>query len=194
MKLTLRQAHKLVEKITAKIATLDVTPTRNVNVYDATVYTFDHLTNVLNTNLGRLESLIRSRCFVRELIGLANQSRVDGLIAKRKLLLDLVGVKRALVGGVTPHAVSSPGALAAKIETLTAGTAAGGRSSYDDTVSVCLISEKEVNDLRAEIDLLQLQVESVEDELTAANADPSCVVVLPDHVRDALAAEGIIAK
>ena len=71
MKLTLRQAHKVVDKIVARMATLDVSPSREVNVWEADEGTFDRLTEEFTKAFDRQVALTAARQAVRDAIGVA---------------------------------------------------------------------------------------------------------------------------
>lgn len=193
MKFTLRQAHKLVEKITARIATLNISPTREVNVWQADETSFETLQADFDKSLSRQMSLVAARYFIREQIGVANRAEVDSLVAQRKFLLDQIGTLRAVVADVRAHAITSPDALAEKAKaTIAAATAGASRGYGDDTVTVCLIDDEALTVYNKKIDALQLKVESIEDQLTSANANRDSCVIVSDAVLAVLKEEGIV--
>lgn len=196
MQLTLRQAHKIVEKITARIATLDVSPTREVNIWEADANTFDNAVEAFNTDFERAVALMEARHSVRQQIGAANFAEVDNLIAQRKLLLDRISMLRTIVNGAKTKAVTSQEGLTTKVQAMTQASAAGGRSSIygsDDSVTMLVIDPVRVAEMNSNIDALQLQIEAVEDKLTSANSSRDHLVIVSDTVVETLRIEGIVA-
>ncbi len=193
MKMTLRQAHKLVEKINAKIGSIDVSVTREVTPWTVDEHTLRNLRAEFDTNVTRLQDLNAARYAVREQISVANRAEVDSLVAVRKYLLDQIGVLRNLVGGFRPSVVSSGAALAEKAVAQKAAAATGGTSRYsEDTVTVSLLTAEDVAMYNKEIDLLQLKIEETEDQLTSANASRDSSIILSDAVLATLRTEGLI--
>lgn len=195
MNLTLRQAHKAVEKITARLATLDISPTRSVSIWEADEATFENARASFESDLERTQRLMLARHFVRQQIGNANFAEVDNLIAQRKLLLDRIGLVRTLVAGAKNRQVTTQEGLYEKVKAMAASAASGGRSSIygDDTVTITLVDDDQLVAYQAQIDQLQLEIEAVEDKLTAANSSREHLVILSDDVIATLRAEGVIA-
>jgi hypothetical protein len=195
MQVTLRQAHKIVEKITARLAMLDINPTREINVWEVTDTTFDDAVETFNEQVVRTHDLMLARHFVRGQIGNANFAEVNSLIAQRKLLLDRIGMLRSLVAGAKVRAVTSQAGLVEKARAMTAGAAAGGRSTMfgEDTVTILVVDQTDLDNCAADIDTLQLEIETVEDKLTTANSNREHMVILSDEVIETLQSEGIIA-
>jgi hypothetical protein len=195
MNLTLRQAHKAVEKITARLATLDISPTRSVSIWEADEATFEIARGAFESDLERTQRLMLARHFVRQQIGNANFAEVDSLIAQRKLLLDQIGLVRTLVAGAKNRQVTTQEGLYEKVKAMAASAASGGRSSLygDDTVTITLVDDDQLVAYQAQIDQLQLEIEAVEDKLTAANSSREHLVILSDDVIATLRAEGVIA-
>lgn len=192
---TLRQAHKLVEKITARMATLDLSPTREVNAWEVTDQTFSENVAQFKKDFERFEALVEARHLIRQQIGAANHIAVDGLIARRKYLLDQIGMLRTLVAGARVDSMSSPDALFGKATALVTAATAGQTTRYGshDTVSICVLSKADIDDYNKVIDRLQLEVESVEDQLTTANASRENAIIVSDQVIATLQREGIVA-
>lgn len=194
MKMTLRQAHKLVEKINAKIGTIELSPSKDVTAWNVDKNTLSNLREEFATNLERVQALNAARYAVREQIGVGNRAEVDQLVGTRKYLLDQIGVLRTLVAGVRSSAVVTADALDAKAYASRTAAATGGTSRYggEDTITVGLLMEDEVKAHNAAIDNLQLKIEEVEDQLTSANASRDTSIILSDAVLATLRSEGLL--
>lgn len=194
MKLTLRQAHKIVEKIVARMATIDVSPIRQVNVWEAEALTFDRLLKEFQDAYARNLVLASARQAVRDAIGVANTVKVDGLVSKRKALLDQLGALRSVVSQATTSltGITSAAALAQKVEAAKAASKTTNSAYSTDTVTIQLLNTVDLAILQKKIDVLQLQVEEVEDQLTTANAVAGAVTI-SDDVAAILREEGVIA-
>lgn len=193
MKMTLRQAHKLVEKINAKIGSIDVSVTREVTPWTVTADTLGTLRAEFDKNMARLFALNAARYAVREQIGVGNRAEVDSLVGERKFLLDQIGVLRTIVAGFRATHVSDAAALVAKAQAQQSAAANGGTSRYsEDTVSVSLLTAADIEGLNSSIDELQLKIEEIEDRLTSANASRDGAIILSDAVLVTLRQEGLI--
>ena len=197
MKVTLRQAHKLVDKITARLATIQLSATKTISIWD--VKEDDSILNnediltvsaaLLLDTINRHMKLITAKQLIRNLIRSANAVEIDGLVAQRKGILDITATNRWLLSTCESGAITTLSALQQKANALR--LAAAGTSYGSDTVTICLIDESMQLSLDANIQQFQLQVEQIEDKLTTANATTS--ISIPVVSLQILLDEGIIA-
>lgn len=194
MQMTLRQAHKMVEKINARMASINVSPSRDVVVWNANSGSLDTLRAEFENEVNRQIHLTNVRQTLRVGIQRANRDQVDDLITARKATLDQIGILRHVVGQVNTDHMYTAEAIENKAAALRTAASAGS-SGYGqrDTVTVCVVTADQLAHYNAQIDLLQLQLEQIEDELTAANASKSSVVVLDDVAVEILRAEKLVA-
>lgn len=191
MQVTLRQAHKLVQKIAARLSTIDISPTRSVNIWDATEVTFSNAEHEFEQNVARSFKLLEARHDLRTLIGKANWHQVDILVGERKMLLDQLGMARAIMTAVEANSdVSSPAALQLKITSLTKSTTSNSLFN-NDAITIMVAPQSLTDKCSAMIDQLQLQVEATEDRLTTANGQ---TILLSDEIVATLQNESILSK
>jgi len=100
---------------------------------------------------------------------------------------------REQVSAVLLPSISSQSALNGKVEAARLAKRAAGAtmSSYDEAISVCLLSPQDIADINAVISRAQLNVERIEDLLTSANAKPSTVMI-SDGDAEVLRSEGLV--
>lgn len=193
MKVSLRQAHKIVEKISGRLATIRLSAQQTVNIWDETdpEVLLDKLGEQCRQEQKRQLNLLGARQDIRTSIQAVNGTEVNGLVATRKALLDQLATYRHLQGTIPANAISTGTALKAKLAAERAG-AGGGRSSVysNDTITVSVFTEADVENLDNQINELQLRVEAIEDQLSAANANGS--VTIGDFTLAILRKEGIV--
>lgn len=193
MQVTLRQAHKIVDKLNAKIKSIDTVTTADINIWqandtDAVITTLNAAGATSESAFARLVNLATIRHDIRGLIGVANHKAVDDLIARRKLSLDMLAIIRGLVEAYRPAGNLSPEVVVAQ-----AAAARTANSPYSSqTITVNLYDEADIAELRKQIDLYQLTLEHIEEALTAANSDRSNQLDLSEFAEQ-LRAEGIVA-
>lgn len=197
MKVTLRQAHKLIDKIHGRLATFSISATQSVNIWEVedAATAFQQLETEFNGMVERNKSLLYTRQVIRNLIQQANVGGVDNTIAVRKATLDEIGGHRHILSTIRMGGVSSADALERKIAAeraaaQTSGGSFGRRGSSDDMVTVCLLGQDEFNELDRLIAVKQLEVEKLEDRLSQLNA--STTITLPADVVTTLQKEGLV--
>lgn len=177
--ITLRQAHKLVEKLTARIASVEINPTKEVNAWS----TVDADDVFLNGTLEFAKAVtlkshfIGMRHAIRELVSVANGPKINELVAKRRFLLDLIAMQKQVVAGIPSAGINSAEALTKKIESLRANGST--TSSYYETVTVTFLEAADLVDYNELIQSTQLQVDECEDQLTTANSSTTIALEAP---------------
>lgn len=189
--ITLRQAHKLVEKINARLGTIIINPNVSMNIWEVTdaVEAITAASDNFKAEVERQMKLVLARSSIRDSIRTANQQAVDALVAQRKRALDVISTLRHISTLVSSCGVSDAKALELKI--LAARESAKGATSYGSTdeVSVNLLTDEQVKSLDKDIQAKQLEIERIEDELTTANATGK--LSLSDELTAVLRDEGL---
>lgn len=169
---TLRQGHKLVEKINGRLNTITITPTRSVNIWEVTdaAAIFKQASSEVNNEITREMNLKNARADIRDSIRVVNALAVDDLVAKRKRTLDVIASLRQLQT-TGERGVSSAEALDKKLIATREAAKATTRSYGDnDTITISVFTQEQIKDLDKQIQELQLEIEKIEDALTTANA------------------------
>ena len=191
MKITLRQAHKLVDKITERLKTIVISATKTVSIWDVTdgESTFDTSKQAALELIKRNMELIVARQAIRDLIRDANHTTVDQLVSQRKGTLDIIASSRHLLDTCGSGGITSPLALQQKATALR--EAAAGTSYGSDTITICLVSTEDQSMIDKNIQEYQLLIEDIENKLTTANATTS--ISIPVEMLQILIDEGIVA-
>jgi hypothetical protein len=195
--ITLRQAHKLVDKIVAKMRTLTIESTKQVSAWeqDEVSAVLERLRGKFEEQIARQVALTNARQELRDAISIANRAAVDGLISQRKALLDQVGIYRAILDSASENYISDGNALAQKLSAMRSAAHAGATTpswgGSGDTVTVSLLTSERQTVLEKLVNDTQLKIEAVEDALTQANAGTR--VWVPASAEATLRQEGLIA-
>lgn len=195
MNITLRQAHKLIDKINSRLGQFQISATQQINIWEveSPTETFTKLQEQFQALCGRNTELVTARQTIRNLVADANRNGVDDTIAARKAALDAVGFLRHQLNTVNEHAVNTPSALARKLEAEREAAKASSAVSYrgnGDTIAICLYSPADVEALNDKINQGQLAIERLEDQLSKLNS--SIEVALPAAVEQTLRQEGLL--
>lgn len=194
MEVSLRQAHKIVEKITARLTSFEITTAKRVNVWELTdaAEAFASARTELANTIDRHSQLVAVRQMVRNGIRSVNARKIDGLVAHRKGLLDLVASMRAVLATVDARAIASPEALVQKVAAVKeASKLSSSHYGSTDEVTISLLDAAAQAAMDDKINAYQLAIEATEDQLTHENAKGS--LVLDDETVVTLREEGIIA-
>jgi len=178
--ITLRQAHKLVEKINAKIRSIGISPVASVNIWETedVNQALCKLVETFNTNLVRVQDLTTIKNNVRHEIQVRNeQSGITATIAKRKALLDAFGIVDSLSSTVSSSSdqVTSAAALARKINSVRSQDVANAYRTHD-TVAVLLITPLHKQELSNQVEQLKKQIEELDDKLLNLNTTSKAVI------------------
>lgn len=194
MQVTLRQAHKLVDKLTARIAITELTPVKSVNVFEVSsgTATIEALREEFKNTLTVHLNLIAARQFLRDMIQAANgASGINALIQKRKGVTDIIGTYRhVLANAAGSRGLTTGGALTDKAESMRAASKVSTGYGTTDEVQVSLIDSDEQAEYDRQVQSLQLTIETIEDELTTLNAGTK--IGLSSEVEGLLTEEGLI--
>lgn len=170
MQVTLRQAHKLVDKINGRLKTVTLHPVAQISIYavgDAATLLSEKVAKH-QAEQKRHFDLLSARQELRMSIQAVNAAEVNNLVAVRKSVLDELSTWRSIQLAVSDSAVSTAAELEAKLKALRETPSNG--YSHNEKVEVCLLSAADLEALDKRISTLQLRVEGIEDSLTTANS------------------------
>jgi hypothetical protein len=192
MELTLRAAHKLVEKLNAHIKTIEVNPLVTVNTFeiDNAADLFAQHQKVFDENMERLADVQEVRNYLRLEIGKQNAGSIDTLIAQRKFAIErLAAYNRILETAKQEGQITTAAALERKIksETTSKRESLYGRS---DTVTFSLVNKSTKTILEGMVAAAKRAIEQTEDDLLRYNI--SLKVVLTDKHVEVLKKERLI--
>ena len=193
MNITLRQAHKLIDKINSRLATLQVSATQAVNIWEIEdpTATYTKLSEQFAELCQRNRLLVSTRQCIRNQIRVANYAAIDGVIADRKEAMDAAGFIRHQLNTVNDNAVTSPTALERKVAAeREAAKTTTTRYGAADTVTICLYSQADVDVLNDQLNKQQLEIERLEDQLSKLNS--STEIDLVADVVKTLQSEGLM--
>lgn len=193
MNITLRQAHKLIDKINSRLATLQVSATQAVNIWEIEdpTATYTKLSEQFTELCQRNRLLVSARQCIRNQIRVANYAAIDGVIADRKEAMDAAGFIRHQLNTVNDNVVTSPTALERKVAAeREAAKTTTTRYGADDTVTICLYSQADVDVLNDQLNKQQLEIERLEDQLSKLNS--STEIDLVADVVNTLQSEGLM--
>ena len=193
MKITLRQAHKLIDKINSRLATLQISATQTVNIWEIEdpTATYTKLSEQFTELCQRNRLLVSARQCIRNQIRVANYAAIDGVIADRKEAMDAAGFIRHQLNTVNDNAVTSPAALERKVAAeREAAKTTTTRYGAADTVTICLYSQADVDVLNDQLNKQQLEIERLEDQLSKLNS--STEIDLVADVAKTLQSEGLM--
>ena len=193
MNITLRQAHKLIDKINSRLATLQVSATQAVNIWEIEdpTATYTKLSEQFTELCQRNRLLVSTRQCIRNQIRVANYATIDGVIADRKEAMDAAGFIRHQLNTVNDNAVTSPTALERKVAAeREAAKTTTTRYGAADTVTICLYSQADVDVLNDQLNKQQLEIERLEDQLSKLNS--STEIDLVADVVKTLQSEGLM--
>lgn len=186
MELTLRAAHKLVEKIKAHIRTIETNPGVSVNTHsieDSNVLFVEHRRS-FEENMSRVDQLMSTVFRLRESIRRENDVQdIDSVVAERSFNLDRIAhLQRVVNSAKAEGQINSAAALKSKTQQI---LSKGANSSYhDDTVSFSVVGKEQLSALEDQISTTKRLIESLEDQLLNKNIvgkifiDPSTVEFL----------------
>jgi hypothetical protein len=172
VELTLRQAHKVVDKINLLIKTTDLITTRQLNVFEVSdaEAAFQEAVGEFVLAFTFVEQLTSARNQIRQSIGVANANEIDSIIVQRKQVMDRLAVTKNVLassGNGRAHLVQSVSGLTAKVEqTLKAEQ----RNSYrDDIINISLLTPEFEEQLKSSAKAYQREIESFDEQLLTLN-------------------------
>ena len=195
MKITLRQAHKLIDKINSRLATITISAVQQVNIWevDDTSQTYDNLKAAFSKQCDRNRELVSARQCIRNQIRIANQKGIDEAVADRKAAMDELGFLRHQLNTVNDSAINTSAALARKLDAEREAAKLSSTNHYrgnSDVIAVCLYSPEDLEQLDKQINAAQLEVEKHEDRLSKLNS--TLEIELQSNVSETLRQEGLI--
>ena len=191
MNLTLRKANAVQAGINDAIKGIKIEATLELNEFQDVVAELKKANDTLFTNDSRRQRLLLALYNIRGLVGTANaQSGIDlklataAFIDKRMAQLD----ELAKLAAVTDLAV-----INGKLEKIKNDKGETSRRSiygYNDTVSTTVVSQEQIDQVKAEIQNLKKQKQKINDEVLELNIRTE--IPLSDEVVKTLSEEGLI--
>jgi uncharacterized protein YdcH (DUF465 family) len=191
MNLTLRKANAVQAGINDAIKSIKIETTLELNEFQDVVTELKKANDTLFTNDSRRQRLLLALYNIRGLVGTANaQSGIDlklataAFIEKRIAQLDDL----AKLSAVTDLAVIN-GKLE-KIRNDKSETARSRIYGYNDTVTTTVVSQEQIDQIKAEIQNLKKQKQKLNDEILELNIKTE--IPLSEDVVATLTEEGLI--
>jgi len=192
MNITLRQAHKLVEKLTRLQNSITLNRTGGINIWTVAASTMnnkaadptkvqvaiDSQAATFTVECNRKLHAVQFRAAIRERIQTKNQSSgINNAISQRKLALDVLSVYKSVDQNDRDLELSTAAALSGKITQLL--NAEPGRQMFGGEVVSFVVPFN--NNVKKEIVDLERQIEQIDDQLTTLNASTT-INLLPVEV------------
>ena len=191
MNLTLRKANAVQAGINDAIKSIKIETALELNEFQDVVTELKKANDALFTNDSRRQRLLLALYNIRGLVGTANaQSGIDlklataAFIEKRIAQLD----ELAKLSAVTDLAV-----INGKLEKIRNDKSENSRSriyGYTDTVNTTVVSQEQIDQVKAEIQNLKKQKQKLNDEILELNIKTE--IPLSDDVVKTLTEEGLI--
>ena len=191
MNISLRKSSAIQNGINDAIKSIKIEATLELNEFQDVVAELKKANDTLFTNDSRRQRLLLSLYNIRGLVGTANaQSGIDlklataAFIEKRIVQLD----ELAKLAAVTELAVIN-GKLD-KIRNDKSDTSRSRIYGYNDTVSTTVVSQEQIDQIKAEIQNLKKQKQKLNDEILELNIRTE--IPLSEDVVKTLTEEGLI--
>jgi uncharacterized protein YdcH (DUF465 family) len=191
MNLTLRKANAVQAGINDAIKSIKIEATLELNEFQDVQAALVKANETLFANDSRRQRLLLSLYNIRGLVGAANaQSGIDMKLATAAFIEKRIGQldELAKLSAVTDLAV-----INGKLEKIRNDKGENSRSriyGYSDTVSTTVVSQEQIDQIKAEIQNLKKQKQKLNDEILELNIKTE--IPLSDDVVAALQAEGLI--
>ena len=191
MNLTLRKANAVQNSINDSIKSIEIKTTLELNEFQDVVTELKKANDVLFTNDSRRQRLLLALYNIRGLVGTANaQSGIDLKLATAAFIDKRIGQLEALskLEPVTDLAV-----INGKLDKIRNDKSENRRSSiygYNDTVTTTVVSQEQIDQVKAEIQNLKKQKQKLNDEVLELNIKTE--IPLSEDVVKTLEEEGLI--
>ena len=190
MNITLRKANAIQNAIQEAIKAIKIDATIELNEFQDVEVELKKANDVLFANDGRRQKLLIALYNIRGLVGQANAaSGIDLNLAKAAFVDKRIGQLQVLadLNPITDLAVIT-GKLE-KVKNLK-DEARSRIYGYGDTVATTVVSQEQINQIKAEVKNLKKQKQQINDEVLELNIKTE--IPLSDDVVATLTAEGLI--
>jgi uncharacterized protein YdcH (DUF465 family) len=191
MNLTLRKANAVQAGINDAIKGIKIEATLELNEFQDAVTELQKANDALFTNDSRRQRLLLALYNIRGLVGTANaQSGIDLKLATAAFIEKRIGQldELAKLSAVTDLAV-----INGKLDKIKNDKSENSRRSiygYGDTVSTTVVSQEQIDQVKAEIKNLKKQKQKLNDEILELNIKTE--IPLSDDVVKTLSEEGLV--
>ena len=190
MKITLRKASALQNAINDTIKGIKLETQLQINEFQNAEAVIAAANTTLNKNLDRKIALTNALYAIRSAVGQANSTKVDSLLAQVANVEKNIQIYSELANvNVREDAV----VLNGKLEKIKNDKGEASRRSiygYNDTVSTTVVSQEQIDQVKAEIQNLKKQKQKINDEVLELNIKTE--IPLSEDVVKTLQAEGLI--
>jgi uncharacterized protein YdcH (DUF465 family) len=191
MNLTLRKANAVQAGINDAIKSIKIETTVELNEFQNVEAELQKANTTLFTNDSRRQRLLLALYNIRGLVGTANaQSGIDMKLATAAFLDKRLAQLEEL-GKVAP--ITDLAVINGKLEKIRNDKSETARSriyGYNDTVSTTVVSQEQLDQVKAEIQNLKKQKQKLNDEILELNIKTE--IPLSDDVVKTLSEEGLI--
>ena len=191
MNISLRKANAVQNGINEALKGIEIKTTVELNEFQDVVAELKKANDVLFTNDSRRQRLLLALYNIRGLVGTANaQSGIDLKLATAAFIEKRMGQldELAKLSAVTDLAV-----INGKLDKIKNDKGESSRRSlygYNDTVSTTVVSQEQIDQVKAEIQNLKKQKQKLNDEILELNIKTE--IPLSDDVVATLTQEGLI--
>ena len=191
MQISLRKANAVQAGINDAIKGIKIETSLDLNEFQDVVAELQKANDALFTNDSRRQRLLLALYNIRGLVGTANaQSGIDLKLATAAFIEKRIGQldELAKLSAVTDLAV-----ITGKLDKIKNDKSENGRRSiygYGDTVTTTVVSQEQIDQVKAEIKNLKKQKQKLNDEILELNIKTE--IPLSDDVVTTLTEEGLV--
>ena len=189
MKITLRKANAIQNSINDAIKAIKVDAVININEFQDPAAELKKANDTLFANDARRQKLLLSLYNIRGLVGTANaNSGIDLSLAKAAFIDKRIGQLESLA---TQDVMTDLAVVTGKLKKMSEDKTERSRLyGYNDHVTTSVLSQEQLDQIKAEIKNLKKQKQKINDEVLELNIKTE--IPLGDDVVATLQAEGLI--
>lgn len=188
MNITLRKANAIQASINDAMKAIKIDTTVNLNEFQDPATELKKANDALFANDARRQKLLLALYNIRGLVGTANAaSGIDLSLAKAAFIDKRIG---QLEGIASQEAMTDLAVITGKLDKVKNDKSERRLYGYSDTVSTSVLSQEQIDQVKAEVKNLKKQKQKLNDEILELNIKTE--IPLGDDVVATLQAEGLI--